>query len=50
MLISVRPLTCCSFALQGIFSEIDLEGDVESELRQTEWFQVKQTVNGQFVI
>ncbi|XP_049911393.1 pre-rRNA 2'-O-ribose RNA methyltransferase FTSJ3 isoform X2 [Epinephelus moara] len=27
---------------KGIFSEIDLEGDAESELRQTEWLQSKQ--------
>ncbi|XP_068599419.1 pre-rRNA 2'-O-ribose RNA methyltransferase FTSJ3 [Brachionichthys hirsutus] len=27
---------------QGIFSEIDLEGDAESELQQTEWLQNKQ--------
>uniref|UniRef100_A0A7N6B9P5 pre-rRNA processing protein FTSJ3 n=1 Tax=Anabas testudineus TaxID=64144 RepID=A0A7N6B9P5_ANATE len=35
-LISVPFLTCFSFAMQGIFSEIDLEGDAESELRQTD--------------
>ncbi|KAK2835467.1 hypothetical protein Q5P01_015951 [Channa striata] len=29
---------------KGIFSEIDLEGDAESELKQTEWLQNKQTV------
>ncbi|XP_023255859.1 pre-rRNA processing protein FTSJ3 [Seriola lalandi dorsalis] len=28
---------------KGIFSEIDLEGDAESELQQTEWLQSKQT-------
>ncbi|XP_049444663.1 pre-rRNA 2'-O-ribose RNA methyltransferase FTSJ3 [Epinephelus fuscoguttatus] len=27
---------------KGIFSEINLEGDAESELRQTEWLQSKQ--------
>ena len=27
---------------KGIFSEIDLEGDAESELRQTEWLQNKK--------
>ncbi|XP_068175480.1 pre-rRNA 2'-O-ribose RNA methyltransferase FTSJ3 isoform X1 [Antennarius striatus] len=27
---------------QGIFSEIDLEGDAENELQQTEWLQNKQ--------
>ncbi|XP_069378055.1 pre-rRNA 2'-O-ribose RNA methyltransferase FTSJ3 isoform X1 [Paralichthys olivaceus] len=32
---------------KGIFSEIDLEGDAENELQQTEWFQNKQTVTGQ---
>lgn len=47
MCFSVRPLTRHSFALKGIFSEIDIEGDAESELRQTEWLQVKQTGNGQ---
>ncbi|XP_070765006.1 pre-rRNA 2'-O-ribose RNA methyltransferase FTSJ3 isoform X1 [Enoplosus armatus] len=31
---------------KGIFSEIDLEGDAESELRQTEWLQNKQTEKG----
>ncbi|KAI3368731.1 hypothetical protein L3Q82_025716 [Scortum barcoo] len=31
---------------KGIFSEIDLEGDAESELRQTEWLQNKQTQKG----
>ncbi|XP_040897038.1 pre-rRNA 2'-O-ribose RNA methyltransferase FTSJ3 [Toxotes jaculatrix] len=31
---------------KGIFSEIDLEGDTESELRQTEWLQNKQTGKG----
>uniref|UniRef100_A0A7N6B4T6 pre-rRNA processing protein FTSJ3 n=1 Tax=Anabas testudineus TaxID=64144 RepID=A0A7N6B4T6_ANATE len=31
-LISVPFLTCFSFAMQGIFSEIDLEGDVNSVL------------------
>lgn len=34
---------CCPFAMQGIFSEINLEGDAESELQQTEWLQNKQT-------
>ncbi|XP_010772028.1 LOW QUALITY PROTEIN: pre-rRNA 2'-O-ribose RNA methyltransferase FTSJ3 [Notothenia coriiceps] len=28
---------------KGIFSEINLEGDAESELRQTEWLQKKET-------
>ncbi|KAM7387889.1 hypothetical protein PAMP_024100 [Pampus punctatissimus] len=28
---------------KGIFSEINLEGDAESELRQTQWLQNKQT-------
>ncbi|XP_029355919.1 pre-rRNA 2'-O-ribose RNA methyltransferase FTSJ3 isoform X2 [Echeneis naucrates] len=28
---------------KGIFSELGLEGDAESELRQTEWLQNKQT-------
>ncbi|CAK6958095.1 pre-rRNA 2'-O-ribose RNA methyltransferase FTSJ3 [Scomber scombrus] len=28
---------------KGIFSEIDLEGDAESELRQTQWLQDKQS-------
>ncbi|XP_078115013.1 pre-rRNA 2'-O-ribose RNA methyltransferase FTSJ3 [Sander vitreus] len=28
---------------KGIFSEIDLEGDAESELRQTEWLQNRKT-------
>ncbi|XP_034003165.1 pre-rRNA 2'-O-ribose RNA methyltransferase FTSJ3 [Trematomus bernacchii] len=28
---------------KGIFSEINLEGDAESELRQTEWLQEKKT-------
>ncbi|KAK1896805.1 pre-rRNA 2'-O-ribose RNA methyltransferase FTSJ3 [Dissostichus eleginoides] len=28
---------------KGIFSEINLEGDAESELRQTEWLQKKKT-------
>ncbi|XP_038571727.1 pre-rRNA 2'-O-ribose RNA methyltransferase FTSJ3 [Micropterus salmoides] len=31
---------------KGIFSEIDLEGDAESELQQTEWLQTKQTEKG----
>ncbi|XP_026161232.1 pre-rRNA 2'-O-ribose RNA methyltransferase FTSJ3 isoform X2 [Mastacembelus armatus] len=31
---------------KGIFSEIDLEGDAESELRQTEWLQNKPTGKG----
>ncbi|XP_022609680.1 pre-rRNA processing protein FTSJ3 [Seriola dumerili] len=31
---------------KGIFSEIDLEGDAESELQQTEWLQSKQTGKG----
>ncbi|XP_041791499.1 pre-rRNA 2'-O-ribose RNA methyltransferase FTSJ3 [Chelmon rostratus] len=31
---------------KGIFSEIDLEGDAASELRQTEWLQNKQTGKG----
>lgn len=44
-LISVPFLTCFSFAMQGIFSEIDLEGDAESELRQTEWLQNKKAGN-----
>uniref|UniRef100_A0A3Q1IAA4 pre-rRNA processing protein FTSJ3 n=1 Tax=Anabas testudineus TaxID=64144 RepID=A0A3Q1IAA4_ANATE len=30
---------------KGIFSEIDLEGDAESELRQTEWLQNKKAGN-----
>lgn len=33
------------FSLQGIFSEIDLEGDAESELQQSEWLQNKQKGN-----
>lgn len=36
-------LCACSFSLQGIFSEINLEGDAESELQQTEWLHNKQT-------
>ncbi|XP_030583186.1 pre-rRNA 2'-O-ribose RNA methyltransferase FTSJ3 [Archocentrus centrarchus] len=31
---------------KGIFSEIDLEGDAESELKQTEWLQNKQSGKG----
>ncbi|KAJ0065018.1 hypothetical protein NL108_001003, partial [Boleophthalmus pectinirostris] len=31
---------------KGIFSEIDLEGDAESELKHTEWLQSKQTGKG----
>ncbi|GAA6214134.1 pre-rRNA processing protein FTSJ3 [Lates japonicus] len=31
---------------KGIFSELNLEGDTESELRQTEWLQNKQTGKG----
>ncbi|XP_076617855.1 pre-rRNA 2'-O-ribose RNA methyltransferase FTSJ3 [Chaetodon auriga] len=31
---------------KGIFSEIDLEGDAESELQQTEWLQNKRTEKG----
>ncbi|XP_035509075.1 pre-rRNA 2'-O-ribose RNA methyltransferase FTSJ3 [Morone saxatilis] len=31
---------------KGIFSEIDLEGDAECELQQTEWLQNKQTEKG----
>uniref|UniRef100_A0A8C6S7L1 pre-rRNA processing protein FTSJ3 n=1 Tax=Neogobius melanostomus TaxID=47308 RepID=A0A8C6S7L1_9GOBI len=31
---------------KGIFSEIDLEGDAENELRHTEWLQSKQTGKG----
>ncbi|XP_008291921.1 pre-rRNA 2'-O-ribose RNA methyltransferase FTSJ3 [Stegastes partitus] len=31
---------------KGIFSEIDLEDDAESELRQTEWLQSKQSGKG----
>ncbi|XP_044055973.1 pre-rRNA 2'-O-ribose RNA methyltransferase FTSJ3 [Siniperca chuatsi] len=31
---------------KGIFSEIDLEGDAESELQQTEWLQTKRTERG----
>ncbi|XP_047444077.1 pre-rRNA 2'-O-ribose RNA methyltransferase FTSJ3 [Mugil cephalus] len=31
---------------KGIFSEINLEGDAESELRQTEWLQTKQMGKG----
>ncbi|XP_059197219.1 pre-rRNA 2'-O-ribose RNA methyltransferase FTSJ3 [Centropristis striata] len=31
---------------KGIFSEINLEGDAESELQQTEWLQNRQTVKG----
>ncbi|XP_041862970.1 pre-rRNA 2'-O-ribose RNA methyltransferase FTSJ3 [Melanotaenia boesemani] len=31
---------------KGIFSEIDLEGDAESELRQTEWLQSKHSAKG----
>ncbi|KAM9358506.1 pre-rRNA 2'-O-ribose RNA methyltransferase FTSJ3 [Symphorus nematophorus] len=31
---------------KGIFSEIDLEGDADSELRQTEWLQNKQAEKG----
>ncbi|XP_033821703.1 pre-rRNA 2'-O-ribose RNA methyltransferase FTSJ3 [Periophthalmus magnuspinnatus] len=31
---------------KGIFSEIDLEGDAESELKHTEWLQNKQTGKG----
>lgn len=30
-------------APQGIFSEIDLEGDAQSELQQTEWLQSNKT-------
>ena len=42
-LISSRSVTFVPSALQGIFSEIDLEGDAESELQQTEWLQNKKT-------
>ncbi|XP_054909196.1 pre-rRNA 2'-O-ribose RNA methyltransferase FTSJ3 [Poeciliopsis prolifica] len=31
---------------KGIFSEIDLEGDAENELKQTEWLQSKQSGKG----
>uniref|UniRef100_UPI0037E7DB82 pre-rRNA 2'-O-ribose RNA methyltransferase FTSJ3 n=1 Tax=Semicossyphus pulcher TaxID=241346 RepID=UPI0037E7DB82 len=31
---------------KGIFSEIDLEGDAQSELQQTEWLQNKKTEKG----
>ncbi|XP_014324804.1 pre-rRNA processing protein FTSJ3 [Xiphophorus maculatus] len=31
---------------KGIFSEIDLEGDAENELKQTEWLQTKQSGRG----
>ncbi|XP_034566470.1 pre-rRNA 2'-O-ribose RNA methyltransferase FTSJ3 [Notolabrus celidotus] len=31
---------------KGIFSEIDLEGDAECELQQTEWLQKKQSEKG----
>ncbi|XP_017262490.1 pre-rRNA 2'-O-ribose RNA methyltransferase FTSJ3 [Kryptolebias marmoratus] len=31
---------------KGIFSEIDLDGDAESELQQTEWLQNKQSEKG----
>lgn len=31
---------------KGIFSEIDLDADVESELKQTEWLQNKQSGKG----
>ena len=34
-----------SLSLQGIFSEIDLEGDAQSELQHTELLQNKQTGN-----
>lgn len=38
-----RFLSLFLFLLQGIFSEIDLEGDAENELKQTEWLQSKQS-------
>lgn len=51
VLLLYRPcwfMCCCLLALQGIFSEINLEGDAESELRQTEWLQSKQMGNSPF--
>lgn len=41
--ISHSIVSLFSFLLQGIFSEIDLEGDAENELKQTEWLQSRQS-------